>query len=170
MYVCKYMYIHVDPKSEFPTTSEFPAQLPTHTSPSRWTTCSLQPQPWTPDPQNLVKIEPNMGPALSDKLILHKVFLKLFCPGQLPHQSVCLSFTITNIKNKSTDLCKNWHLQNECDNTLCDIKTGDTASVQVDPKPLTLHPKLQTLNPTPYTLHPKPQALYPEPWTLKTEP
>jgi len=38
---------------------------------------------------------------------LTQVFLKSFCRSQLPHKSVNLSFTITNIKNKLTDLCWN---------------------------------------------------------------
>ena len=38
-------------------------------------------------------------------LISHKVFMKPFCRSQLPHKSVNLSFTITNIKNKLTDFC-----------------------------------------------------------------
>ena len=41
------------------------------------------------------------------KLILHQVFLTPFCRSELPHESVNLSFTITHIKNKSTDLCGN---------------------------------------------------------------
>ena len=39
--------------------------------------------------------------------ISHKVFLKSFCRSQFPHKSVNLSFIITNIKNKLTDLCGN---------------------------------------------------------------
>ena len=39
--------------------------------------------------------------------ISHKVFLKSFCRSELPHKSVNLSFTITNIKNKLADLCGN---------------------------------------------------------------
>ena len=34
----------------------------------------------------------------------HKVFLKSFCRSQLCHESVNLSFTITNIKNKLMEL------------------------------------------------------------------
>ena len=33
-----------------------------------------------------------------DGLISHTAFLKLFCRSQLPHKSVNLSFTISNIK------------------------------------------------------------------------
>jgi len=36
--------------------------------------------------------------------ISHEVFLKLFCRSQLPHKFVNISFAITNIKNKLTDL------------------------------------------------------------------
>ena len=39
--------------------------------------------------------------------ISHQVFLKSFCRSQLPHKSVRLSFTITDIKNKLMDLCGN---------------------------------------------------------------
>ena len=38
-------------------------------------------------------------------LISHKVVWKSFCISHLPHKSVNLSSTITNIKNKLTDLC-----------------------------------------------------------------
>ena len=37
-------------------------------------------------------------------LISHKVFLKSFCRSHPPHKSVNSSFTITNMKNKLTDL------------------------------------------------------------------
>jgi len=40
-------------------------------------------------------------------LIAHKEFLELFCISQLPHKSVNLSCSITNMKNKLTDLCGN---------------------------------------------------------------
>ena len=36
-----------------------------------------------------------------------KVSLKSFFRSQLPHKSVNVSFTITAIKNKLTDLCRN---------------------------------------------------------------
>ena len=39
--------------------------------------------------------------------ISHQVFSRSFCRGQLPYESVNLSFTITNIKKKLTDLCGN---------------------------------------------------------------
>ena len=51
-------------------------------------------------------------------LISQKMFLKSFCSSQLPHKSVDLSLTITNIKNKLTDLCGNRLLQNDFKNTL----------------------------------------------------
>ena len=37
-------------------------------------------------------------------LTSHKVFLKSFCRSQIPHESVNVSFTITNMKHKLTDL------------------------------------------------------------------
>ena len=37
--------------------------------------------------------------------ISHKVLLKSFCRSQLRYKSVNSSFTITNIKNRFTDLC-----------------------------------------------------------------
>ena len=40
-------------------------------------------------------------------IISQKVFLKSFCRSQLPDISVNLSFTITNMKNKLTNLCGN---------------------------------------------------------------
>ena len=36
-----------------------------------------------------------------------QVTLKSFCRSQFPHKSVHLSFTITNIKNELTNLCRN---------------------------------------------------------------
>ena len=54
--------------------------------------------------------------------IPHKVFLKAFRRSQLPHKSVNLSFTITNIKHKSMDFCGNWHLQNDLKTTLCETR------------------------------------------------
>ena len=38
-------------------------------------------------------------------LISQKVFIKSFCNSRFPHKSVNLSFIITNIKNKLTDVC-----------------------------------------------------------------
>ena len=40
-------------------------------------------------------------------LFSHTVFLKSFFRSQIPHKSVNVSFTITDIKNKLTDLCGN---------------------------------------------------------------
>ena len=53
-----------------------------------------------------------MGPAgiscgAFDDFISQKVFIKSFCKSQFPHESANFSFTITNIKNKLTDLCGN---------------------------------------------------------------
>ena len=41
--------------------------------------------------------------------------------NQFPHKSVSVSFIITNIKKKMTDLCGNWLLQNKFMNTFCEI-------------------------------------------------
>ena len=37
-------------------------------------------------------------------LVSHNIFFKSFCRSQLLHKSVNLSFIITNIKNRLTDL------------------------------------------------------------------
>ena len=56
-----------------------------------------------------LKYEPSSEPLLifddadSDRLA-HIADLRSFGKSQLPHKSVNLSFTITNIKNKLTDL------------------------------------------------------------------
>jgi len=39
--------------------------------------------------------------------VLSQLFIKSFCRSQLPHRSVNLSFNITDIKNKFTDLYGN---------------------------------------------------------------
>ena len=39
--------------------------------------------------------------------VSHRVISKSFCRSQFPHKSVNSSFTITDIKNKLTDLCGN---------------------------------------------------------------
>ena len=39
------------------------------------------------------------------RFITHKACFQSSCKSQLPHKSVNLSFTITNTKNKLTDLC-----------------------------------------------------------------
>ena len=49
------------------------------------------------------------------------MFIKSVCRSHPPHKSVNLSFTITNTKNKLTDLCGNRLLQNDFKNTLCEI-------------------------------------------------
>ena len=61
-------------------------------------------------------------PWSATKSISQKVFIKLFRKVQFPHQSVNLSFTFTNIKNKLTDLCGDPLLQNDCMNTFGEIK------------------------------------------------
>ena len=49
------------------------------------------------------------GYALSEDvpLISQKVFIKSFCKRSFPQKSVNLSFIITNVENKLTDLCGN---------------------------------------------------------------
>ena len=42
---------------------------------------------------------------LQSPFISDKVFVKSFCRSQLPHKSVNLSFTVTNMKHKLTKLC-----------------------------------------------------------------
>ena len=49
--------------------------------------------------------------------ISQKVFIESFCRSLFPHKSVNVSFTPSNIKNKSTDWCGNGLLQNEFMNT-----------------------------------------------------
>ena len=58
---------------------------------------------------------------MSPGCISIKVLLKPFCRSQLPHRSVNLSFTITNLENKLTDLYGNRLLQNDFEYTLCEI-------------------------------------------------
>ena len=55
-------------------------------------------------------------------LISLKVFFKSFCRSQLSHKFVNLSFTISNIKNKLTELCGNRLFKNDFINTFCEIK------------------------------------------------
>ena len=51
------------------------------------------------------------------------------------------SYTITNIKNKLTDLCRNWLLQNDFNNTWCEIRArcfmfrvpGKKHTIEYDP-------------------------------------
>jgi hypothetical protein len=54
-------------------------------------------------------------------IISPKVFITSFCKSQFLHKSVNLSFIITYIKSKLTDLCGNKLLQNYSVNTLCGI-------------------------------------------------
>ena len=54
--------------------------------------------------------------------ISHTEFLKVVFRSQPPPKSVNLSFTITSIKNKLTDVWGSWLLQNDLRNTLCEIK------------------------------------------------
>ena len=53
---------------------------------------------------SLRRIEVCLAPT---DLIPQRVFVKSFCRSQLPHKSVNLSFTITDLKNKLTDLVGN---------------------------------------------------------------
>jgi hypothetical protein len=57
----------------------------------------------------------------SSVFIAHYMFLKSFCRSELTHKSSNLSWTISNIKKKLTDLYGNWLLQNEFENTLCEM-------------------------------------------------
>ena len=61
------------------------------------------------------------GPTVL-RIISQKVFLKSFCRGELPYKFVNVSFLITDIKNKLTDLCGNCLLQNDFNKTLCAMK------------------------------------------------
>ena len=45
--------------------------------------------------------------AIERELISHKVFIGAICKSQFPPKSVNVSFTITYIKDKLTDLCGN---------------------------------------------------------------
>ena len=47
---------------------------------------------------------------------------KVVLQKSTPHKFVDLSCTITNIKNNLTDLCGNRLLQNDVENTLCEIR------------------------------------------------
>jgi len=59
----------------------------------------------------------------SRSFIAHKVFIKLFYKSQFPHKFVQLSFNITNIENKSTDVYENRLLQNDFIDTISGIRT-----------------------------------------------
>ena len=54
-------------------------------------------------------------------LILQKVYIKSFRKSQFPDKSVNLSFIITNMHSKLTDLCGNRFLQCDFMNTFCEI-------------------------------------------------
>jgi len=62
--------------------------------------------------------------SLPSTFVLQKVFIQSFCKGQFPHKFVNLSFIITNMENKLTDLWGNWLLQNDYINTSCEINPG----------------------------------------------
>ena len=82
--------------------------------------------------KSLIGSNPGQILAISGKdcnLISHEVFFKSFCRSQLHQKSVNLSFSITNIKKRLTDLCRNWHLQNDFENTLREIKPGQRLEV-----------------------------------------
>ena len=49
----------------------------------------------------------------------HTVFFKSICRSQLPHKSVNVSFIISDIQNKLTDLGGNRLLQNDVNFVLC---------------------------------------------------
>ena len=57
----------------------------------------------------------------SDVFISQKVFMKPFCKTQFPYKFIDVSFIITHIKNKLTNLFGNWLLQNDIINTFCQI-------------------------------------------------
>ena len=57
----------------------------------------------------------------------------LISESQLPHKIVDLSFTITNIKNKLTNLCGNGLLQDDFKTTLCEINLPGQAQAEEVP-------------------------------------
>jgi len=59
-----------------------------------------------------------------NKVISHKVFFKSFCRSELPHKSFNVSFYIANMTNTLTNLCGNRLLQNDFENTFCEIRGG----------------------------------------------
>ena len=68
-------------------------------------------------------------PYRSSRTCAYKVYFtqsvyKAFFRSQLPHRSVNLLFTITNIKHKLTDLCGNLLVQNDFKNILCGIEVA----------------------------------------------
>ena len=50
------------------------------------------------------------------------MFITSFSKSQFPHKRVNLSFIITDMNNQLTDLCGNWLLQNDFENTLSEIR------------------------------------------------
>ena len=58
-------------------------------------------------------------------LVSNKLFSKSLCKSQFQHESVNLSFTMTNIKNELTDLSGNQLLQEDFTNTFCAIRPAD---------------------------------------------
>ena len=56
-------------------------------------------------------------------LISHNVFIRSVLKGQFPHKFVNLSFMITNVKNKLTDLRGNCFLQNNFIETFCEMRS-----------------------------------------------
>jgi len=67
-------------------------------------------------------------PVHTGDFILHHVCLRSFCRIQLPHKSVNLLFTITNMKNKLTDLCGNGLFQNDLKSTLSEMRLAHRAT------------------------------------------
>ena len=61
--------------------------------------------------------------SLFTNLISQKVFRESFCTSQFSHKFVDLSFIITNLENKSTDLC-------DFKNTFCEINS-DVSTLEV---------------------------------------
>ena len=76
-----------------------------------------------------------------------KCSFKSFCGSQLLQKSVNLSLTITYMKNKLTDLCGNYLLQDDFHNTLCEM-TPFTVRAR-----LPLCTSCFTLNPPPSLKH-----------------
>ena len=57
----------------------------------------------------------------SSCFVSHKVFKKSFFRTQFPYKYVYVSFIVTNIKNKLTDVCGNGLFQDNFINTFCEI-------------------------------------------------
>ena len=53
--------------------------------------------------------------------ISQTAFRKSFCKSQFPHKSVNLFFIVTDMKNKLTDFCGNWLVQNDISKTFCEM-------------------------------------------------